>query len=236
MITKEIDKSRINVNTVSTTKGNIQIDENLLNKYSTVSEIFANESNNCNDKIKIKANIDELNSIDFNCIKISKVKCIAKIIFEHYNENNIFINDGNKILVSKSGIDEVITKIFESRQQRKYLKEHLLILSVLGDIVEHATLVNQAAENKGRIKYNSWNYYYDGLKIGNTIYNFEFEVVSMSNGENHYRIQNLKKVNNKKTEFSTGSTNSTLPVSENPVSSSNISHYGGIVNTHEIIN
>lgn len=60
-----------------------------------------------------------------------------------------------------------------------------------------------------------WNYYYDGLKIGNNSYNFEFEVVSMSNGENHYRIQKLEKINNKKAEVSTGSTNvGTLPVTE----------------------
>ena len=95
----------------------------------------------------------------------------------------------------------------------------MLVFSDLGDIIEHSKLVNQIPELKGREKYNSWNYYYDGLKIGNNLYNFEFEVVSMSNGENHYRVQKLEKLNNKKTEVSTGSTNTgTLPVNETSVS------------------
>ena len=78
------------------------------------------------------------------------------------------------------------------------MKEHLLVFSDLGDIIEHSKLVNQVPETKGREKYNSWNYYYDGLKIGNNSYNFEFEVVIMFNGENHYRVQKLEKINNKK--------------------------------------
>ncbi len=57
-----------------------------------------------------------------------------------------------------------------------------------------------------------WNYYYDGLKIGNNSYNFEFEVVSMSNGENHYRVQKLEKINNKKAD--------NIPQSNNNVKSS----------------
>ena len=32
-----------------------------------------------------------------------------------------------------------------------------------------------------------------GLKIDGEIYNLEFDVVSRSDGENHYRIQRLKK-------------------------------------------
>ena len=48
---------------------------------------------------------------------------------------------------------------------------------------------------------------------------FEFDVVSRSNGENHYRVQKLERLNNKKTEVSTGSTKiGTLPVNETSVS------------------
>ena len=113
------------------------------------------------------------------------------------------------------------------------MKEHLLVFSDLGDIIEHSKLVNQIPETKGREKYNSWNYYYDGLKIGNNSYNFEFEVVIMFNGENHYRVQKLEKINNKKAEVSTGSTNvGTLPVTETSAfSANNISQSNNNVNS-----
>lgn len=44
----------------------------------------------------------------------------------------------------------------------------------------------------------------------------------MSNGENHYRVQKLEKISNKKAEVSTGSTNiGTLPVTETSAFSAN---------------
>ena len=212
----------IDISKIKQTKGNIPINQELFKKYANTTELFADSKNNYNGEVEIKNNINEIENVDINNSKISEIKNIAKNIFEKYNEKNYFINDNNKIFVNKTGIDESITKIFESRQQRELLKEHLLVFSDLGDIIEHAKLVNQVPEAKGRNKYNSWNYYYDGLKINNELYNFEFEVVSMANGENHYRVQKLEKINNKKTEISTGSTKSTLPVSEIPVSANNI--------------
>lgn len=59
------------------------------------------------------------------------------------------------------------------------------------------------------------NYYFDELNINNELYYLEFDVRSMKNGENHYRVRKLEKINNKKAEVSTGSTNiGTLPVTE----------------------
>ncbi len=214
-----IDNSQINQ-----VKGNIPINQELLNKYKNTNEMFSDSINNYNGEVNIKDNLSELQNISVEDMKIGEVKKLAKEIFQKYNKSNAFYNNDNKILVNKTGIDESITKIFESRQQRELLKEHMLVFSDLGDIIEHSKLVNQAPETKGRKKYNSWNYYYDGLKIGNNSYNFEFEVVSMSNGENHYRVQKLEKINNKKAEVSTGSTNiGTLPVTETSAfSNSNI--------------
>lgn len=212
----------IDVSQINQTKGNIPINQELLNKYKSTNEMFRDSINNYNGEVNVKDNLFELQNVSVENMKIGEVKKLAKEIFQKYNKSNTFYNSNNKILVNKTGIDESITKIFESRQQRELLKEHLLVFSDLGDIIEHSKLVNQVPETKGREKYNSWNYYYDGLKIGNNSYNFEFEVVSMSNGENHYRVQKLEKINNKKTEISTGSTKSTLPVSEIPVSDNNI--------------
>ena len=212
----------IDVSQINQTKGNIPINQELLNKYKSTNEMFRDSINNYNGEVNVKDNLFELQNVSVENMKIGEVKKLAKEIFQKYNKSNTFYNSNNKILVNKTGIDESITKIFESRQQRELLKEHLLVFSDLGDIIEHAKLVNQVPEAKGRNKYNSWNYYYDGLKINNELYNFEFEVVSMANGENHYRVQKLEKINNKKTEISTGSTKSTLPVSEIPVSANNI--------------
>lgn len=216
------DISPVNVSQISQAKGNIPINQELLNKYKSTKEMFSDSINNYNGEVNVKDNLSELQNVSVENMKIGEVKKIAKEIFQKYNKSNTFYNSGNKILVNKTGIDESITKIFESRQQRELLKEHLLVFSDLGDIIEHSKLVNQVPETKGREKYNSWNYYYDGLKIGNNSYNFEFEVVSMSNGENHYRVQKLEKINNKKAEVSTGSTNiGTLPVTETSAFSAN---------------
>ncbi len=216
------DISPVNVSQISQAKGNIPINQELLNKYKSTKEMFSDSINNYNGEVNVKDNLSELQNVSVENMKIGEVKKLAKEIFQKYNKSNTFYNSSNKILVNKTGIDESITKIFESRQQRELLREHLLVFSDLGDIIEHSKLVNQVPETKGREKYNSWNYYYDGLKIGNNSYNFEFEVVSMSNGENHYRVQKLEKINNKKAEVSTGSTNiGTLPVTETSAFSAN---------------
>lgn len=223
----------IDVSQINQTKGNIPINQELLNKYKSTNEMFRDSINNYNGEVNVKDNLFELQNVSVENMKIGEVKKLAKEIFQKYNKSNTFYNSNNKILVNKTGIDESITKIFESRQQRELLKEHLLVFSDLGDIIEHSKLVNQVPETKGREKYNSWNYYYDGLKIGNNSYNFEFEVVSMSNGENHYRVQKLEKINNKKAEVSTGSTNvGTLPVTETSAfSANNISQSNNNVNS-----
>ena len=183
-----IDNSQINQ-----VKGNIPINQELLNKYSTAREIFDNESNNFDGKVNVKNNIPELNNIDVFSMKPKEIKELAYSIFEKYNSKSIFENDGNKITVSKSGINESIEKIFNSKVQRSLLKEHLQVFSDLGDIIENATLVNQTKETKNRSNINSWNYYFDGLNINNELYHLEFDVRSLDTGENQYRVQRLQK-------------------------------------------
>lgn len=166
------------------TKGNIPINNKLLNKYNSAEEIFKCEKSKSKNKIFVKNDIKELNNINLSNMKIKEIKNLAYHIFGNHHTNLEFINAGNKILVNRSGLNESIEKIYYNRLQRELLEEHLLIFAKLGKIIERAILVNQVYERKNRIKYNSWNYYVEGIIISNKEYILEFEVVSMSNGKN----------------------------------------------------
>ena len=173
-------------------KGNILIKKELLYKYSNFKEIFKGESNNFDGVVNVNKIIPELKNINLDKLNVEQIKKLANLIFENHHPTNKFINNKNIIIVTKSGINESIEKIYYNHNQRYFLKEHMKVFSDLGDIIEHATLINQVIEKKNRKKYNSWHYYFDCLRIGNCFYYLEFEIVSMDNGENHYRIQRLK--------------------------------------------
>lgn len=230
-VSKPIDMSQI-----KQTKGNIPINQELLNKYSTAKEIFDNEANNFDGEVSVETNIPELNDIDISTLKSKETKELAYEIFKKYNSKSVFENDGNKITVSKSGINESVEKIFNNKEQRNLLKEHLQVFSDLGDIIEHATLVNQTREVKNRENINSWNYYFDGLNIDGEIYHLEFDVRSLHNGQNQYRVQRLQK---KQTTHSGDLSNITndLPAfgqsafSENNIPQSNINVKSDILPT-----
>jgi len=165
---------------------NIKIQKKLLNKYKDISSIFLNEKSN--NFIKIKNQ-----KIIFDKQKPTEIYHIAVELFKKNHNTNNFKNEDNKIFVTNADIKESINKIYNDRMQNIYIKEHLLIFTKLGDIIESAKLINQTYENKNRNKYILWNYYFNGLIINNTIYNIEFDVVSRYDGENHYRIQRIKK-------------------------------------------
>lgn len=190
-MTLNINNNKNNHN-IKYTKGNIPIKKHLLNKYSNVREIFDNHINNFDGVVNVNINIPELENIDLNKMHVEQIKKLANLIFENHHPTNRFINKGNVIMVYKKGIEESIEKIFNNRKQKNLLKEHLKVFSDLGDIIEHAILVNQVMENKNRNKYNNWNYYFNGLKIDEKYFFLEFEVASMDSGENHYRIQRLE--------------------------------------------
>lgn len=175
-------------NDIKLAKGNIPINENLLNKYSNVKDIFSNERINQDGIVSVK-NVD----FDLTNKKATDIYHIAADLFSNNHANNVFINDGNKIIVTNQDIKESINKIYNDRLQKKYLNEHLSVFTDLGDVISNAKLVNQTPEGKGREKYNLWSYYYSGLKINNELYNFEFDVVSRNDGENHYRLQRIEK-------------------------------------------
>ena len=169
-------------------EGNIKINKNLLNKYNNLEEIFKYEDKNSNSII----NIDLMN-IDLKNKTANDIYHIATKIFKNNHKKRTFINDKNKINVTNQDIKESINKIYNDRLQNKYLKEHLAIFLILGNVIEKSSLVNQTIENKNRSKYITWNYYFSNLKIDNQLFNFEFDVVSRIDGENHYRVQRLEK-------------------------------------------
>jgi len=156
----------------------------MLNKFLNVKNYKIN--------IIIKNNIKELKNIVLENLTITQLEKLAVKIFSNYHTTNTFQNNKNIITVNRKGIYESIQKIYHTRNQRNLIKEHLNVLYCLGKIIENATLVNQVLENKGRIKYKSWNYYLNGVIIENKKYIIEFEVVSMDNKENHYHLQRLK--------------------------------------------
>lgn len=174
-------------------KANISIDKKLLNKYKNVKEIFIGEKNNYNGVVNVSSDISTIIN-KYDLTRIEDVKRAAIEIFFTYHSKSVFMNDNNKIIVNRSGINESVEKIFNNRRQRNLLIEHLKIFSDLGDIIEHARLVNQAYNVKKKNKPDviSRNYYFDGVKIGTFEYIFEFEVRTMQDGENQYRVQRLE--------------------------------------------
>ena len=169
-------------------EGNIKINKNLLNKYNNLEEIFKYEDKNSDFIINI-----DLMDIDLKNKTANEIYHIATKIFENNHKKRTFINDKNKINVTNQDIKESINKIYNDRLQNKYLKEHLAIFLILGNVIEKSNLVNQTIENKNCSKYITWNYYFSNLKINNQLFNFEFDVVSRIDGENHYRVQRLEK-------------------------------------------
>lgn len=183
------------MNKVICNNGNIPIDDNLFNKYKNVREIFDNVECNYIKNIDINDNIKELENINLSKMTKTDIYHKATEIFSNYHKSNEIINNNNKIIVSNSDIKESINKINNYSLQRRYIKEHLLIFSFLGNIIENATLVNQTLESKNRESNIFWNYYLCFLSINGEIFLFQFDVISKSNGENHYRIQRIKKAN-----------------------------------------
>lgn len=178
---------------VKQVKGNIPLDNKLLNKYANVKGIFDDASRILSESDEIKIHYcPELIYVNISNIQIFEAKLIANMIFNKYHMKNIFINEDNKIIVSKKGINESIVKIYHNRVQRDLLKEHLTVFATLDIIIKSAKLVSQTLERKGRHETIYWNYYLDKLYINNKCYFLEFEVHSMKNGQNQYRIQRLE--------------------------------------------
>ena len=179
--------------------------QNIENKYASMKDLMAKENNNYDGNIKVLNNIEGIDNVDN--LSNSELYHKAVDIFNKHHNKKEFINNGKVIIVSNSDIKESINKIYTNKLQNKYIKEHLQVFSDLGDIIENSKLVNQVSELKGRKANNIWSYYINDLDIGNKKYFFEFDVVTKSeDGKNHYRVQRLELLNQKKSTIPTGST------------------------------
>lgn len=69
----KLDKE-INVVTIKQTKGNIPVNKEILNKYTSAKENFENESKNFIGKIIVKNNIEEIESKDILNLLSSEAK------------------------------------------------------------------------------------------------------------------------------------------------------------------
>ena len=183
------NKVIINYPNIELVKGNIPIVPELLNRYKSINEIFEYE-NVYKNFLTLDDNI--LAGINLTDCSISDIKSMSIDLFFNNHLIKSFILDESVIIVTKSGIRESIENIYRSRRQRDYLREHLIIIYNLDKVIQNAYLVNQCAEKKGREKYNSWNYYISKVCVNGQLFTLEIEIVSILNGENHYRVQRLK--------------------------------------------
>ena len=200
-------------NAIKWVKGNIPIERHLLNKYRSVTEMFIIETANYNAKRSTIIKLKSIGEINIDKLSCQELYHLAVKIFKRYNNENIFINNDDKIIVSNGDIKESVNKIFSNPIQRNQIIEHLQIYANMGALIRNAKLSCQTYETKNRIDNTIWNYYVIWITIRKEKYLLEFDVISRKNGENHYRVQRLQKA-----VTSAGNTvrNSITPTSEVP--------------------
>lgn len=232
-ITKE-EYDNFNIIDITITNGNIPIDKDLFGKYKTVREKFDNETVDDIKTIIINDKLSDFINNNLGNIKINSLKLYVQNIFYKFHNQSVFINNKSKIIINKSGLNESIEKIYNNRTQRSLLYEHLLVFSNLGNIISTSKLVNQIKNIKETanpdIRY--WNYYLGNININGIDYKIEFDVRSMQDGQNQYRIQRLEKDIKKQIDYD-GDINNALPPNSQPVSNNNISQQNHIVK-HDI--
>lgn len=174
-------------------KGNISIDEELLNKYRNVKEMFDDAENILKRKRVIirLVSIKEIEELNLENLKIESLKVVANKLFNKYHKTNIFDNKGCEICVTKNGINESIQKLYNSKNQRNFLKEHLMVFTKLGDIITDSVLVSQTLERKERAGILYWNYYLNNIYINRKFYIIEFDVRILNIGQTQYRVQRI---------------------------------------------
>ena len=222
---KQITASDINNRLKETS---IKADDKYLNKYTNTSEILNNGSNKINYEIK-DVNVTKGN------ISRDEAKTIAK---NAYFDNNVgpAYNNGEKILVSKSDISESIAKIYSNSQQSELIHEHLLVMKHLNEIISKAEKISQSSEKKSDNQVTHqhnilWTYYLDGIKINGEDYKVVFDVVSRDDGENHYRLQRLEKINKEGSPHETASKEAAPQVRREPSITNSITPNRSSVNT-----
>lgn len=107
-------------------------------------------------------------------------------------------NDGEKIYVSNTDINESIRKTMTNLDQKRYLDENMAVFSQLDKIIENGKEISGSIEDtKGR-EYKDYKYYVSNVYIDEEPFVVEFDTRVQLNAdkpERHFRLERVYKVN-----------------------------------------
>lgn len=182
--------------------------EKLENKKSNiidekVSEYIKSVKDNFNTDINIDTNVvnkDNIVPIDYGNEKQTTIYKRARDIFQKIGKR-VFINknDGEKIYVTNTDINESISKTIKNPKQNKLLKENMAVFSKLDKIIENGKEIsNSKIDSKGRENFSDYRYYVTNAIINGKKYVVEFDtrVQERNNGteERHFRLERIYEI------------------------------------------
>lgn len=190
-----LNNQKISENGEKSVKSNI-IDEK-------VSEYIKSVKDNFNTDINIDTNVvnkDNIVPIDYENEKQTTIYKRARDIFQKIGKR-VFINknDGEKIYVTNTDINESISKTIKNPKQNKLLKENMAVFSKLDKIIENGKEIsNSKIDSKGRENFSDYRYYVTNAIINGKKYVVEFDtrVQERNNGaeERHFRLERIYEI------------------------------------------
>ena len=175
--------------------------------YSNATELIKSETKkaeqNFHTDINIKQ-IDKLSEINFDKISENEYIKLSKEVFKEHISKRTFHNDNTNIdiKVILSDIKESAYKAYNSKLQRKYLREHIETLSQINKVIQEGIEVSKNNELKNRKQYKSWRYFSSQAIIENKPFLIQFDVTKKDDGY-HFRLQRLAELNIKNKRSST---------------------------------
>ena len=175
--------------------------------YSNATELIKSETKkaeqNFHTDINIKQ-IDKLSEINFDKMSENEYIKLSKEIFKEHISKRTFHNDDTNIdiKVILSDIKESAYKAYNSKLQRKYLREHIETLSQINKVIQEGIEVSKNNELKNRNQYKSWRYFSSQAIIENKPFLIQFDVTKKDDGY-HFRLQRLAELNIKNKRSST---------------------------------
>lgn len=150
-------------------------------------------------KSEISINTEILpDETNYEKMREAELYCEAKKLFSKINRN-IFKNGEQNIYVTNSDISESIHKTVTNSEQKKYMKQNIVVFSKLNEIIEKGKLISfDKIDKKGRNEYYNYEYYVSNVKIDNKPYVVEFDtrlqVGTTGKIERHFRLERIYKI------------------------------------------
>lgn len=175
--------------------------------YSNATELIKSETKKAEQNFYTDINIkqiDKLSEINFDKMSENKYIKLSKEIFKEHISKRAFHNDNTNIdiKVILSDIKESAYKAYNSKLQRKYLREHIETLSQINKVIQEGIEVSKNNELKNRNQYKSWRYFSSQAIIENKPFLIQFDVTKKDDGY-HFRLQRLAELNIKNKRSST---------------------------------